>query len=61
MEHTVRCPSVPEAVLNQDQRRVTVATHPGVPEPRLCILFRWVEGRFLDRVRQGRRRRHRLR
>jgi Ser/Thr protein kinase RdoA (MazF antagonist) len=41
--------SVPEPVLNQEQRLVTVVTHPGVPEPRLCVLFRWVEGRFLDR------------
>jgi Ser/Thr protein kinase RdoA (MazF antagonist) len=53
--------SVPEPVLSQEQRLVTAATHPEVPELRLCVLFRWVEGRFLDRVRQGRRRRHRLR
>lgn len=39
--------SVPEPVLNQERRLVTVATDPGVPEPRLCVLFRWIEGRFL--------------
>jgi Ser/Thr protein kinase RdoA (MazF antagonist) len=41
--------SVPEPVRNEEQRLVTVATHPSVPEPRLCVLFRWVEGRFLYR------------
>jgi Ser/Thr protein kinase RdoA (MazF antagonist) len=38
---------VPEPVLNQEQRLVTWATDPGVPEPRLCVLLRWIEGRFL--------------
>jgi Ser/Thr protein kinase RdoA (MazF antagonist) len=41
--------SVPEPVLNEEQRLVTVATHPGVPEPRPCVLFRWIEGRFFYR------------
>jgi Ser/Thr protein kinase RdoA (MazF antagonist) len=40
---------VPEPMMNEQQRLVTVAAHPGVPEPRLCVLFRWVEGRFLYR------------
>ncbi len=40
---------VPEPVPNDEPRLVTVAAHPGVPEPRLCVLFRWVEGRFLYR------------
>jgi Ser/Thr protein kinase RdoA (MazF antagonist) len=40
---------VPDPVLNKEQRLVTVAAHPRVPEPRLCVLFRWVEGRFLYR------------
>jgi Ser/Thr protein kinase RdoA (MazF antagonist) len=40
---------VPEPVPNEEQRLVTVAAHPGVPEPRLCVLFRWIEGRFLYR------------
>jgi len=39
--------SVPEPVLNQEQRLVTVATDPGVPEPRLCVLLGWVDGRLL--------------
>ena len=39
--------SVPEPVLNQEQRLVTWATDPGVPEARLCVLLRWMEGRFL--------------
>src|SRR2546421_9010802 len=38
---------VPEPVLNQEQRLVTWATDPGVPEPRLCVLLRWIEGRCL--------------
>jgi Ser/Thr protein kinase RdoA (MazF antagonist) len=41
--------AVPEPVLNEEQHLVTVAAHPGVPEPRLCVLFRWIEGRFLYR------------
>jgi Ser/Thr protein kinase RdoA (MazF antagonist) len=38
--------SVPEPVANDEARLVTVATHPAIPEPRLCVLFRWIEGRF---------------
>ena len=38
---------VPEPVPNQEQSLLTVATCPGVPEPRFCVLFRWIEGRFL--------------
>jgi Ser/Thr protein kinase RdoA (MazF antagonist) len=41
--------SAPEPVLNEEQRLVTVATHPEVPEPRLCVLFRWIESRFFYR------------
>jgi Ser/Thr protein kinase RdoA (MazF antagonist) len=40
---------VPDPVLNEEHRFVTVGAHPGVPEPRLCVLFRWIEGRFLYR------------
>jgi Ser/Thr protein kinase RdoA (MazF antagonist) len=40
---------VPEPVPNREQELVTVVAHPGVPQPRLCVLFRWVEGRFLYR------------
>jgi Ser/Thr protein kinase RdoA (MazF antagonist) len=39
--------SVPEPVLNAEQRLVTVATDPGVPEPRLCVLLGWVDGGVL--------------
>jgi Ser/Thr protein kinase RdoA (MazF antagonist) len=38
---------VPEPVLNTEQELVTVAADPGVPEPRLCVLLRWIEGRCL--------------
>ena len=40
---------VPEPVPNREQSLLTVATCPGVPEPRFCGLFRWIEGRFLYR------------
>ena len=40
---------VPEPVPNREQSLLTVATCPGVPEPRFCVLFRWIEGRFLYR------------
>jgi Ser/Thr protein kinase RdoA (MazF antagonist) len=37
---------VPEPVENRAQHLVTVVSHPGVPQPRLCVLFRWMKGRF---------------
>jgi Ser/Thr protein kinase RdoA (MazF antagonist) len=40
---------VPEPVENSQQRLVTVVNDPGVPQPQLCVLFRWIEGRFHDR------------
>jgi Ser/Thr protein kinase RdoA (MazF antagonist) len=40
---------VPEPVPNKEQSLLTVATCPGVPEPRFCVLFRWIEGRFLHK------------
>src|SRR5436305_12821230 len=40
---------VPEPVPNREQSLLTVATCPGVPVPRFCVLFRWIEGRFLYR------------
>ena len=40
---------VPNPVPNAEQRLVSVVTHPAVSEPRLCVLFRWMEGRFLYR------------
>jgi Ser/Thr protein kinase RdoA (MazF antagonist) len=41
--------SVPEPVPNKEHHLVTLAAHPSVPQPRLCVLFRWVDGRFLYR------------
>jgi Ser/Thr protein kinase RdoA (MazF antagonist) len=38
---------VPEPVPTRDGRLVTIASTAGVPEPRQCVLFRWVDGRFL--------------
>jgi Ser/Thr protein kinase RdoA (MazF antagonist) len=40
--------SVPEPVPANDGSMVTVADVVGLPEPRLCVLFRWQHGRFLD-------------
>lgn len=40
--------SVPEPVCASDGALLTVAGHEGVPEPRICVLFRWMEGRFFD-------------
>lgn len=40
--------AVPEPVLTRDGSLVTVADAPGVPEPRSCVLFRWLDGRFFD-------------
>ena len=37
---------VPEPVANQKGELLTVTSIPGVPEPRICALFGWVEGRF---------------
>ena len=40
--------AVPEPILTTDGSPLAVADVPGVPEPRVCVLFRWSEGRFLD-------------
>ena len=37
---------VPAPVPNREGKLLTVASAPGVPEPRVCALFRWVKGRF---------------
>ena len=37
---------VPAPVADQEGNLLTVASAPGVPEPRVCALFRWVKGRF---------------
>jgi Ser/Thr protein kinase RdoA (MazF antagonist) len=39
---------VPEPEPAQDGDLLTVVEVPGVPEPRVCVLFRWMDGRFLD-------------
>lgn len=39
---------VPEAIPTRDGDLLTVTSLEGIPEPRICVLFRWVEGRFLD-------------
>ncbi|HET8911704.1 MAG TPA: phosphotransferase [Ktedonobacteraceae bacterium] len=38
---------VPEPVLTREGKLVTCVTTPGIPEPRQCVIFRWVDGRFL--------------
>jgi Ser/Thr protein kinase RdoA (MazF antagonist) len=38
---------VPEPVPTRDGALVTTASTPGVPEPRDCVVFCWVYGRFL--------------
>ena len=40
---------VPQPVRNKEQHLVTVVTTSDVAQPRLCVLFRWVDGRFFDR------------
>jgi Ser/Thr protein kinase RdoA (MazF antagonist) len=37
---------VPEPILTRDGSLLTTVSTTGVPEPRHCTLFRWVEGRF---------------
>jgi Ser/Thr protein kinase RdoA (MazF antagonist) len=41
--------AVPEPVPATDGSLVVVASAPDVPGPRLCVLLRWLEGRFADR------------
>ena len=41
--------SVPSPVRTRDGRLVVEASAPGVPESRICVLFRWLDGRFIDR------------
>ncbi len=38
---------IPEPVPTRAGALLTVAVAPGVPEPRICVLFRWVPGRFV--------------
>ena len=37
---------VPEPLFNRNGLLLTTVEVPGVPEPRHCVLFRWVNGRF---------------
>jgi Ser/Thr protein kinase RdoA (MazF antagonist) len=39
---------VPSPVPTRDGDFLTIAGAEGMPEPRTCVLFRWVEGRFLE-------------
>jgi len=39
---------VPEPVSAQDGSLLTQVSDEGIPEPRLCVLFHWVEGRFMN-------------
>ncbi len=38
---------VPEPVPTRAGKLLTLASTAGVPEPRQCVVFRWVDGRFL--------------
>jgi Ser/Thr protein kinase RdoA (MazF antagonist) len=38
---------VPEPVLNQEKQYITVIDDEDVPGSSLCLLFRWIKGRFL--------------
>ena len=40
---------VPEPVPARDGSLAVVARDPGVPEPHVCVLLRWLDGRFVDR------------
>ena len=39
---------VPQPIPTRDGDLLTVASLEGIPEPRICVLFRWIDGRFLD-------------
>lgn len=39
---------VPEPVLTRDGSSLTTVDIPGIPEPRTCVLFRWLDGRFFN-------------
>ncbi|MEZ4737069.1 MAG: phosphotransferase [Caldilineaceae bacterium] len=40
--------AVPEPVLTRTGSPLALAETPGVPTPRICVLFRWLEGRFIN-------------
>jgi len=39
---------VPEPITTLDGNLLTVTNVTEIPEPRICVLFRWIDGRFLD-------------
>jgi Ser/Thr protein kinase RdoA (MazF antagonist) len=39
---------VPEPIPTRDGDLLTVTRVAEIPEPRICVLFRWIDGRFLD-------------
>jgi Ser/Thr protein kinase RdoA (MazF antagonist) len=39
---------VPEPIPTRDGNLLTVISVAEIPEPRICVLFRWIDGRFLD-------------
>jgi Ser/Thr protein kinase RdoA (MazF antagonist) len=39
---------VPEPVAAHNGQFFAVARDPGVPQPRVCVLLRWLDGRFID-------------
>lgn len=39
---------VPRPVATRSGERLTVVADPAVPEPRTCVLYHWVDGRFTD-------------
>ena len=41
---------VPEPVRTRDGSLLTVVEAAGMPEPRACVLFRWLAGRFFDKT-----------
>lgn len=40
---------IPQPILTKDGGLLTIAEVDAVPEPRVCVLFRWQTGRFLGR------------
>ena len=41
---------VPEPVRSRDGPHVVLAGDVAVPEPRVCVLLRWLDGRFSSRL-----------
>jgi Ser/Thr protein kinase RdoA (MazF antagonist) len=43
--------AVPEPIVNLYGNLLTFASVPGVPQPRICTLYRWIEGRFCGQAK----------